>query len=71
MFVPLFPSFPYSLLLCVDASATGWRPALASLSVRMVGLAVIEQYLLARFDVSQSEKKDMAADDFAVAVRFA
>jgi hypothetical protein len=37
----------------------------------MVRLAVIEQYLLARFDVPQSEKQDVAVDDFAVAVRLA
>ena len=37
----------------------------------MIRLAVIEQYLLARFDVPQSEKQDVAVNDFAVAVRFA
>jgi hypothetical protein len=37
----------------------------------MIRLAVIEQQLLARFDVTQSEEEDVAVDDLAVAVGFA
>src|SRR5262245_65359116 len=46
----------------VDSPAAGRRPAQAPLPVRMVRLSVIEQYLLARFDVPQSEKQDVAVD---------
>ena len=37
----------------------------------MIRLAVIEQQLLARFDVTQGEEEDVAVDDLAVAVGFA
>lgn len=37
----------------------------------MIGFAVIEQQLLAGFDVTQSEEENVAVDDLAVAVRFA
>jgi len=37
----------------------------------MIRLAVIEQYFLARFDVPQGEKQDVAVDDFAVTVGLA
>jgi hypothetical protein len=37
----------------------------------VIRLAVIEQQLLARFDVSQSEEEYVVVDDFAVAVGFA
>lgn len=37
----------------------------------MIRLVVIEQYLLARFDVPQSEEEDVAVDDLAVAIGFA
>ena len=37
----------------------------------MVRLSVIEQYFLTRLDVTQSEKQDMAVDDFAVTIRLA
>jgi len=36
----------------------------------MIRLAVIEQKFLARLDVAQSEKEDVAMDDLAVAVGF-
>src|SRR5215510_9085038 len=37
----------------------------------MIRLPVIEQKLLARFDVPQSEEEDVAVNDLAVAVGFA
>jgi hypothetical protein len=37
----------------------------------VVRLAVIEQNFLSRLDVTQSEKENVAVDDFAVTVRFA
>jgi hypothetical protein len=37
----------------------------------MIGLAVIEQQLFSRLDVPQSEEKDVAVNDLAVAVGFA
>jgi hypothetical protein len=37
----------------------------------MIGLAVIEQQLFSRLDVSQSEEEDVAVNDLAVAVGFA
>src|SRR5215475_4830834 len=37
----------------------------------MIRLAVIEQKLLARFDITQGEEKNVAMYDLAVAVRFA
>jgi hypothetical protein len=37
----------------------------------MIGLAVIEQQLFARFDVPHGEEEDVAVDDLAVAVGFA
>ena len=37
----------------------------------MIRLAVIEEYLLARLDIPQSEDEDVAVDDPAVAVGFA
>jgi hypothetical protein len=43
----------------------------ASLSIRVIGLAVIEQQFLSRFDVPQREEEDVAVDDPAVAVGFA
>jgi len=40
------------------------------LPVRMIRLTVIEQQLLARFDVTQSEEEDVAVGGLAVAVGF-
>jgi hypothetical protein len=37
----------------------------------VIGLAVIEQQFLSRFDVPQREEEDVAVDDPAVAVGFA
>jgi hypothetical protein len=55
----------------VDPPPTRWGAAQTSLPVRMVRLAVIEQQLLARFDVTQGEKEDVVVDDLAVAVGLA
>src|SRR5262245_36901625 len=55
---------------CVNPPPARRGAAHTFLPVRMIRLAVIEQQLLAWFDVTQSEEEEVAVDGLAVAVGF-